>query len=149
MGKLKSYSNSKLKATHLNSSKKHFLGFGHICNYVPPTLGHLRQALPTPPIASQGHDGWGPFSVPPAGARQKTGSAVSQNLTLPGMPPPASSHLEGNLSENENGGVPALGEATGKPRNQRRKNLLHDYFLLVDLQKKKSGTVKHEILLGQ
>lgn len=36
----------------------------------------------------------------------------------------------------ENGRDPVLREATGKPRNQRRKNLLHDYFFLVELQKK-------------
>lgn len=68
---------------------------------VPPTLDHPHQVLAPLLIASQGHEGWGPFSVLPTGARQKTGSAVSQNLTLPEMPPPVSSCLEGNLGENE------------------------------------------------
>lgn len=53
MGKLNSYANSKLKNTHLNSSKNTFLGFRHVYNYVPPTLDHLHQALATLLIASQ------------------------------------------------------------------------------------------------
>lgn len=37
----------------------------------------------------------------------------------------------------ENGQMLILKEPTGNPRNQRRKRLLHDYFLLVDVQTKK------------